>query len=358
MTLLLTPGPVPLTDRISKAQTNEMITHRCPQFSELYGDLAGRLREYLNADEAYVITGSGALGLETLVLNLCMKGDKVVCFPNGDFGEKLVLTVNVHAKADSQGIEDGKGWDLERAKAAIDTSDAQVLAMVQNETSYGIMNHVDGICKYAKSKGMITIIDGISAWPGTKMDMKKYSIDGFVTGSQKGTGAPPGMALLGLSQEAVERFSSREYVPSYYMDLRRHKKRFEKDRQTPNTPAISLFYALQKAFDAIDEGGGLQACIKRHEDAARHVRSRLKEMGFGMIAERGFESNTVTGFYCKSGEEASMIRKGLLEEYDIRIVGSRGAFKETGLRIAHMGNFRMEDLDRALGCIDKLRAHD
>jgi len=159
MTLLLTPGPVPLTDDISNAQTKEMITHRCPQFSELYGDLAGRLKNYLNADEAYVITGSGALGLETLVLNLCMKDDKVVCFPNGDFGNKLVLTVDVHAKADAHQIEDGKGWNLERTKEAIDESGAQVLAMVQNETSYGVRNHVKEICKYAKSKDMITIID-------------------------------------------------------------------------------------------------------------------------------------------------------------------------------------------------------
>jgi len=355
MTLLLTPGPVPLTDDISNAQTKEMITHRCPQFSELYGDLAGRLKNYLNADEAYVITGSGALGLETLVLNLCMKDDKVVCFPNGDFGNKLVLTVDVHAKADAHQIEDGKGWNLERTKEAIDESGAQVLAMVQNETSYGVRNHVKEICKYAKSKDMITIIDGISAWPGTEMDMKKYHVDGFVTGSQKGTAAPPGMTLLGLSKEAVDRFSSRDYIPSYYMDLRRHKKRFDKDSQSPNTPAISLFHALQKAFDAIDSGGGLETCIKRHEKAAEHVRGKLQEMGFGMIAEKGFESNTVTGFYCKSEEEAKKIRKGLLDECDIRIVGSRGAFKENGLRIAHMGNFKMKDLDFALECIDKLR---
>jgi len=301
-----------------------------------------------------VITGSGTLGLETLVVNLCEKNDKVVCFPNGDFGEKLVLTVKVYANADSHDIEGGKGWNLERTKEAIDNSNAKVLAMVYNETAYGVKNHVKEICKYAKSKGMLTIIDGISAWPATEFEMKEFNVDGFVTGSQKAIGAAPGATLLGLSKEAVERYTNRDYMPSYYCDLRRHKKRFEKDGQTPNTPAITVFWALQKAFDVLDAKGGVAGCVKRHADAAAYTRKRLEGMGFSIIAEKGFESNTITGFVCDSPEQAKMIRSGLQSDYDIRIVGSRGAFKENGLRIAHMGNFEMKDIEACLDAIEKM----
>jgi len=316
--------------------------------------LTGRLGKYLGAEEAYVITGSGALGLETLVLNLCEKDDKTVCFPNGDFGEKLVLTVKVYADADSHDIEGGKGWNLERTKEAIDNSNAKVLAMVYNETSYGIKNHIKDICKYAKSKGMLTIIDGISAWPATEFEMKEFNVDGFVTGSQKAVGSAPGVTLLGLSKEAVERYAKRDHIPGYYCDLRRHKKRLEKDGQTPNTPAITVFWALQKAFDVLDGNGGLPACIKRHADVAAHTRKRLQEMGFGMIAEKGFESNTVTGFVCEGPEQAKTIRSKLLNDYGIRIVGSRGTFKENGLRIAHMGNFKTKDIETCLDTIEKM----
>ena len=354
MGILLSPGPVPLLEEISKAQCKEMITHRSKEMSELYGDLVSRLKSYLNAEEAYVITGSGALGLETLILNLCQKDDSVVCFPNGDFGNKQVLTVKVHSNAIENNIEDGKGWNLERAKEAIDSSEANVLAMVYNETSLGVRNHVKEICTYAKSKGMLTIIDGISAWPGTEMNMKEFGVDGFVAGSQKCPAAPPGMALLGLSREAVEKFSSRDYVPGYYMDLRRHKKRFDKDKQTPNTPAVTLFWALQKAFDVIDEKGGVPACVKRHADAAAHVRRRVKEMGLQVIAEPGFESNTVTGFVCPDGVSAKEVRSQLESEYGIKIVGARGKFKESGLRIAHMGNFDIRNVDAALEAIEKI----
>ena len=45
--LLLTPGPVSVRPEILAAQTQAMITHRSPEFSALYADLCGRLRQYL-----------------------------------------------------------------------------------------------------------------------------------------------------------------------------------------------------------------------------------------------------------------------------------------------------------------------
>ncbi|MEM3422866.1 MAG: aminotransferase class V-fold PLP-dependent enzyme [Candidatus Bilamarchaeaceae archaeon] len=353
--ILLAPGPVPVLENIRMAQTKEMITHRSKDFSALYEDLCTRLKNYLNAEEAYVITGSGALGLETLVLNLCKKDENAVCFPNGEFGEKCAETVSIYTNVKIHKHEGPKGWNLERAKAAIDESNAQVLAMVYNETGYGVRNHIKEICKYAKSKGMLTIIDGISAWPGTEMDMKEFCVDGFVTGSQKGIAAPPGMALIGLSKDAVERFTSRSDIPSYYCNLQRHRKRYLKDKQTPNTPAISLFWALQEAFNVLDKNGGVLAAIQRHEKAAMHVRKRLTEIGFPLVAEEGFESNTVTGFVCKDAIEAKTIKERLEKEYGIKIVGCRGVYIETGLRIAHMGNFKTEWLDACLDAIEKIK---
>lgn len=354
---LLAPGPVPVLPEIAQAQTKEMITHRSPDFTRLYGDMVTRLKGYYGAQEAYVLTGSGAVGLETLVLNLCGSQDKVLCLPNGEFGDKLVETVGVYAQPITHKLDGGQGWNLERARPKIDeahAAGARTLAMVYNETSYGIRNHIQEICRYAKSKGMLTIIDGISAWPGTPFSMPEYHVDAFVTGSQKGIGVPPGMALIGLSAEAVACNKARTSIPSYCFNLHKHRKRYEKDQQTPNTPAVSLFWALQKGFDVLDAGGGLPGAVKRHADAAAHVRERLTGMGFKLIAEPGFESNTVTGFICKDGAQAKDIKSRLEKEHRIKIVGARGVYLENGLRIAHMGNFEMKNLDACLDAIEKM----
>lgn len=352
--LLLTPGPVPVRPEILEAQNREMITHRSAEFSALYADLCSRLRQYLGADEAYVLTGSGALGLEALIVNLCSHDDTMLCLPNGEFGDKLVDTARVYIQGEVATLAGGQGWSLARARERIDASQARALAIVYNETGYGIRNHVKDICQYAKSRGLVTIVDGISAWPGTEFNMRDFGVDGFVTGSQKGIGAPPGLALIGLSATAIERLSAREFIPSYYLDLRRHRKRFLKDCQTPNTPAITLFWALQKAFDTLDHAGGVSACVNRHRNAAARVRQRLAAMGFPLVAESGFESNTVTSFICRNAEQARSIKAKLEQDYGIAIAACRGRYKDNGLRIAHMGNFRLEDLEACLAALERL----
>lgn len=352
--ILLAPGPVKVLPEILQAQNQEMITHRSSEFSALYKDLVERLRNYFQSEEAYVLTGSGALGLEALIANLCLPNEKMICLTNGEFGDKLAETAQIYTNAIVHKRDDGTGWNLERAIKAIDESDAQVLAMVYNETSYGVRNHIKEICAYAKGKGIFVIIDGISAWPGTPFNFREFAVDGFVTGSQKGIGAPPGMAMIGLNKAAVERYANRKFIPSYYLDLRRHQKRYQKDQQTPNTPAISLFWALQKAFDVLDKNGGLAGCVKRHMEFSEYVRKRVVELGFNLIAEKGFESYTVTGFYADSADRAKMIKDKLAKEYKIKIVGSRGKFKDNGLRIAHMGNVTKQELDACLDAISKI----
>jgi aspartate aminotransferase-like enzyme len=162
------------------------------------------------------------------------------------------------------------------------------------------------------------------------------------------------MALVGLSKDAVDRYTARTSVPSYCLDLRKHKKRYAKDQQTPNTPAVSLFWALQVAFDVMDKKGGTVGSVKRHAEAAAYVRSRLTKMGFPLVAEPGFESNTVTGFICKDKDEAKKIKDGLTAK-GIKIVGCRGIYIDNGLRIAHMANFETKWLEECLDEIEKIK---
>lgn len=348
--ILLSPGPVYVPKEILDAQTQEMITHRSPEFTELYTNLIERLKKYVKAYESYILTGSGTIGLEALILNIVEPKEEMLCLTNGVFGDKLGKTAKIYTNAEICSLDAGMGWDLEKTKKLIDVSEAQVLGMVCNETGYGIKNQAKEIVKYAKKKGMFTILDCISSWPGTPLDMKEFGLDGFVAGSQKGPGCPPGLALVGVSEEAVERINSRDNIPSWYCDLRSYKQRFEKSGQTPFTPAISLMRALRKSFDMLDENGGIKGAVKRHEEMASYVRKRVKELGFELIPEKGFESNTVTAF--KGGNNAKEIRKRLKEEFGIVIVGCKGEYAENGLRIAHMGWVTKEMLDK---CFDALK---
>ena len=67
----------------------------------------------------------------------------------------------------------------------------------------------------------------------------------------------------------------------YYLDLARHRRYLDELRQTPFTPAVSSFFALETALDELDEQGGVPARreLYRKRNAAhppRVHRSRLR----------------------------------------------------------------------------------
>jgi aspartate aminotransferase-like enzyme len=348
MPILLSPGPVFVPEEILLAQAQPMITHRSPAFTELYGNLCTRLKAYLNSEEAYILTGSGTLANETNVLNCCLPNEKMLVLSNGEFGDRLAEIGEVYTHVEKHSLPAGQGWNLDRSKELIDNSDAQVFAMVYNETGYGVANHSRKIFQYAKSKGMLTIMDSVSAWPALPFNQPEFNVDFIGSASQKALGCPPGMGIIGLSKDAIERVESRDRIPSIYCDLRKHRKRYLKNQQTPNTPAISLFRSMRKSFDIIDQEGGMPGWVEKHKSISQHVRSRITSLGLKLIPEPGYESPALTAFYC---DHADSIKKRMLEEREITIVGCKGELKGKGLRVAHMGHFQKENLDI---CIDTL----
>jgi len=351
MSILLSPGPVRVPEEILLMQAKPMITHRSPAFTELYGDIGERLKKYLNCEEAYVITGSGTLANETNVLNCCLPDEKMLCLSNGEFGNRLIELGETYTNVEAHSLPAGQGWNLERAKEIIDNSDAQVFGMVYNETGYGVMNNAKEIFRYAKDKGMLTIMDSVSAWPAMPFNQEEFKVDFFGSASQKALGCPPGMGIVGLSKDAIERIESRDKIPSVYCDLRKHRKRWLKNKQTPNTPAVSLFRSLQMAFDIIDAEGGIEAWADKHKKMSEYVRGRITELGFKLIPEPGFESHSLTAFYVDNANE---VKKKIADERKVTVVGCKGELNGKGLRIAHMGNFRKEDIDLGIDTLEKI----
>ncbi|MBN2122086.1 alanine--glyoxylate aminotransferase family protein [Candidatus Micrarchaeota archaeon] len=349
MPILLSPGPVYVPKEILDAQAKPMITHRSAAFTELYGGICESLKSALNSEEAYLITGSGTLANETNLLNCCLPNEGALFLSNGEFGDRLAEIAALYTNTEVHALPAGKGWDIERAKEKIDESSAQVFGMVYNETGYGVRNHAKEVFTYAKKKGMLTVMDSVSAWPALPFDAKEFSVDFFGSASQKALGCPPGMGMLGLSKDAIERIESRGKIPSHYCDLRRHRKRYLKDKQTPNTPAVSLFYAFSKSLEIIGREGGFAAWSQKHVKESGYVQSRIKGMGLKLIPEPGFESYSLTAFYC---ENANEVKKRMLDEKGITIVGCKGELAGKGLRIAHMGNFRREDIDACLEALE------
>jgi len=137
---------------------------------------------------------------------------------------------------------------------------------------------------------------------------------------------------------------------SYYLDMKKYKKNMEKG-QTPNTPAISVLYSLKAALDNVEGEGGFKAHRKRHEKAAEKSRKFVKEIGYKVFSEKGFESPTITGFVIENADE---IRKRLYDEHQLVTARDFGKLKGKFFRICHIGNFDDSHLDYAFDAIRKV----
>lgn len=349
---LLTPGPVALVDPIRESQAQEMIYHRGPEIKAIISDIVPRLKKDFNSDHVFLVTGSGTAAIEMGFACVAKPGDKALVLANGTFGDKLVACSKIYCSTASATMPLGKGWSLERAREHIDRAAAEgatIFAMVYNETSTGVLNDAGAICKYAKGKGMITIVDAVSAWAAAPLDIKAMGIDFAATGSQKAMGAAPGMAIAAFTEEMMKRV---EGIPArtFYLDMKKYKKDMD-GWQTPTTPAVSVLYSVKAAMDYIDSKGGFDAHRDKHQKAAEKSREFVKSMGYPLFAEEGFYSPTITGFILEGADD---IRKKLREEYRLVTARDFGELKGRFFRICHIGNFDDAHLDYAFGCIRKV----
>ncbi|PIT84168.1 hypothetical protein COU37_04420 [Candidatus Micrarchaeota archaeon CG10_big_fil_rev_8_21_14_0_10_45_29] len=348
--LMFTPGPVSVCKKVLKAQEKAMITHRGKEFQELYKRVVGKIIPLIGAKEAHIITGSGTCAIEANVQNALPEGGKALVLSNGAFGDKLAEHCKLYYETIFQRLNGAKGWDLQRAKPHIDeaaSKGAKLFAMVHHETSPGILNKIGEICKYAKERGMITLIDGTSAFPAYSLEHVKDCVDFYSWASQKAAGCPPGIAVVSFSSDgicAVEASPKR----SNYMNLKGFRKKQAEKFETPNTPAISLICALEAALDLLlQEGHG--KFMKRHGRMAKFARKKIKKMGFEAFVEKGFESNTVITFYTQKNKELNSL---LQAKYSVKLGGGHADWKDNSLRFCIMGDLNLKKVKKGLEALE------
>src|SRR5204862_383119 len=83
-------------------------------------------------------------------------------------------------------------------------------------------------------------------------------------------------------------------LPKSYFDLAAYKAALEK-AQTPATPAVTVFIALQESLRLMAEEG-LEAIIRRHQNLARATRRGLQAVNLQLFADERHASPAVTAF--------------------------------------------------------------
>ncbi len=122
--------------------------------------------------------------------------------------------------------------------------------------------------------------------------------------------------------------------------------------ETPFTPAISLYFALEAALNLMKQEG-MRNIFARHTRVATYTRTRLKQLGYPLFADEAFASETVTAIYNPPGVDYKKWRKIMREQSDTIIAGGQADLVDTISRVGHLGWVTEADID---ACLDAMTA--
>lgn len=357
--LLLNPGPVPLSPGVREAMAEQMVSHRSTAFEAVYERAQSGL-DYVfehstlegertsEAGTSLILNGTATMGMEAAVANLVGPESEVVAVVNGKFGRRFARIAARYCAVERVSFEWGDPVDPAAVAAAVD-DDTDLVTMVHNETSTGLLNPVAEVGEVARSHDAHFVVDGVTSIGGDEFRIDDWDVDIAITDGQKCLAAPPGVSALYVT-ERVETAIDGEQAP-FYQDLDWHLRKAGDD-QTPFTSAVPLFRGLAEAVGSIEKEG-MPRRIERHRRQARAFREAFAAMGLDSFPRRNdvsAYSNTVTAIELPAairGEESGAFFEAVADR-NVSISGGQAHLGGRIFRVSNMGHLSPADIRRGV----------
>ncbi|MBM3991250.1 MAG: alanine--glyoxylate aminotransferase family protein [Planctomycetes bacterium] len=362
------PGPTEVRPSLLAECARAMIGHRSAAMSKLHERIDPHLRLAFGLAESspseVAVHTCSATGL--MEAGLHGTGKRVLCIVNGSFSKRwadiaalLGFETVVLKKAFG---EAASPEEIERTLVEQGPFDAMTL--VSNETSSGVRTPLGGVAAVMRRHpNTLWLVDVVSYLAGMPIDFDAHGIDFAFAGSQKALALPPGITVFAASQRYLERVRKGKRA-SYYLDAVRVLDG-HRERKTPATPCLPLYFALAQQLEDISNGvtlpegaNALRGAAAWNARYAKH--ERMYHATAAWAARHGLE-------YIPAPEHrswtVSCIRKGplevakLLEGLKLRghtISNGYGDLKDVSFRIGHMGDHTEADLERLLAAADEV----
>ena len=349
------PGPTPLPPRVLNAVSQQMINHRSSSYEEMQKRIIKKLKHFFGTkNEIFLITSSGMGGLEASIVNFFSSGEKVIFLSCGEFGNRWA-EIGRRYKLDviHKKIRSGKGFSRKLVDNILKTENKIAAVFITlNETSTGVLNPVAEIVRAVKHLEYrpLILVDGISALGAVNLPMDESGIDVMVTASQKAWMAPPGIAMIAVSDHAMQKYENSN-LPKYYFDLKMYHE-YNLKNQTPATPAVATLFGLDASLELMQKEGK-DAIFKRHLELRDFLRVQIKKIGFKLFVDEEFASPTVTSIKLPENVDGHEWLYVLRERYNIILAGGMGETNGKIIRIAHMGYVNKGNLEKVLNALEK-----
>lgn len=326
--LLFTPGPTPVPESVRNAMAVPTIHHRTPEFESIFKRAREALFKLFGTDEVVMLAATGTGAMESAITNLCH--DTLLNINAGKFGERFGKIAKAHGLGNEELVYE---WDtpasVEDVLEKLKNNDRIDAVAVQiSESAGGLRHPVEAIAAAVKAHNpsIMVIADGITAVGVEKIDVTH--IDALIAGSQKALMLPPGLAIIGLSNAAIEKIGKGR---GYYFNLATEIKK-QRQNTTAWTAATTLVIGTEAILSEIEAQGGLDALIEKTARRARATQAALEAIGLHIYPKSPARSMTTV-----DDAQAKEIRSLLKKEYKINVAGGQDRLEGKIFRINQMG---------------------
>ena len=344
--LLFTPGPVNVAETLRVAITKQDICHREPDFDALLGSIERKLISLFQIRNraryrAVVITGSGTAANEAILSSVVGKG-AILILSNGEFGGRLHKTSVIHNKR-THLIEMpwGMPFDLAQIEAYLRDHKIAVVAMVHHETCSGMLNPLADIGALTKAAGALFVVDGVSSVGAEVIDMEACHIAFVSSSSSKAIGSYPGLSFVVGRKKHFKRLKHHA-AKTTYLNLATFYAFLKHHSQTPNTPAVPLFFALEQALTDILRIG----VIKRYagiKARAEMLRVGMRRLNLEFLIDEGDMCSILTTVKVPPSISVRDLRDRLRDK-SIIIYEGKGCFAGKVFQVGNIGELSEYDI--------------
>ena len=352
--LLLIPGPTPVHPRILNALALPTVSHVSPVHVEELKEALSNLKKivFCERGEPFIIAGAGTLAMEMALLNSVKKGEKVLIISQGYFGKRMTEILQSFGMDCNvlQGDE-GKAVEPEVLSTQISKMKYAVVVSTHVDTATGVCAPVREYAGMIKDSSSLFIIDGVCATGGIEERMDVLGVDVILTAAQKCFGVPPGLAVLVVSERAMEKRRRMESVPAYYSDLLNWLPIMKDPSKYFSTPCVNEIRAFNEGTRIILEEG-MEVRFMRHSRVAQAIRAALLVLGFSFLPEDRFLADTLSVVRYPEGIEDLAFRKTFFMN-GVVVAGGLGNLAGSVFRMGHMGNLSLSQVYFALEALEK-----
>jgi len=353
--LLLTPGPTNVPKRILEKTAIPMIHHRTKEFQAILERVNFNLQKvFFTQAPVMTFAASGTGAMEASISNLLSRGDLVISFSAGKWGERFRDIAKAYG-LDVKSYETpyGEAISAEQVRQALKQhSSAKAVLVTLCETSTAVTHPIREIAAVTQGSSALLMVDAVSGLMCDPLLMDEWGVDVVVCGSQKGLMLPPGLAFAALNERATQALL-RSNLPKFYFNFTETLKAIKKN-DTPFTPGISLIVGLAHALRRI-QAEGLDRIVARHQAQAQAICQAVKALGLELYTDSACASNAVTAVKVPSGIDGKDLLKRLRQSHGIILAGGQG--KELAgkiFRIASMGAIDRQEIQLGLTALEKV----